>query len=359
MSIKEQGENEKNKLTFYSSAKEQTSLHFSECLNFKKNLSTIKYPCIILIRNNFWNDYSYNTHFEAFHFSDDEHITSLGTVLIIQAHQKSLNTELPEEFTELPKETYFSRGTLNFYEQLRKLNIKDIVLSALNDIHYHSYSKEYILSIDMSLYKPYENSLFRSDFCDLDVSSDYAKNSIDMLDKITNCVHTLSQIGELNNQKVIRRLLYGSVITTLESYLGDAFKYQVISNRKNFLSFLEKNEFKQEKTKYELIELYSQGSSKVSDFVENRVKEIMDNIIFHKVNLVISLYKGIIKIDLTPELIQFVEPIGKRHDIFHRNGKNRAGIEFDISESEIFSLITQVKKIISDTERRISGKSQS
>ncbi len=335
-------------LIFYSYYKCIKSPKEEDCINFKKNNPEIKYPCLILMRVNNWNDYKYYTNFDIFYLPNKDEVIELGIVKIIQSKAKDFYTILPDKFEQLSKNEFFSRGTLSFYNELKSLEkIKNIILSSLNDIYYHHYTKEGLSKIDMSLLVPYEQSLFRDDFYDLDVASEYAKNSLNMLYKIKNCVASLSKLDE-NNQKVIRKLLYGSVITALESYLGDAFKYHVINNKSYFYSFLKNYDFKGEK-KYDLNELGLHGN-KIGEFIENRIKEIMNNIIFHKIELVNELYKQILNIDLLPMIMDFREAIQKRHDIFHRNGKNITGIDLNIQSYDILTLISQVKKFISETE---------
>jgi hypothetical protein len=340
---------------FYSFNGCSKSPKLDDCIEFKSKKTDLEFPCVVLMRFNNWNDYSHYTHFNAFFLKDKEtEIIDLGTIMIIQSKAKDLTTNLPDEFTELSKEEYFSRGTLFFYNKLTEnLEIKEDILSNLNDIHFHHYSREHICKIDSDLSDAYDNSLFRNDFYELEVSSEYAKNSLEIIDKINACLESLSKLDE-NSQKIVQKLLYGSVITALESYLGDAFKYHVINKKSFFYSFLKNYDFKNEK-KYDLKELGLHGD-KIGEFIENRIKEIMNNTIFHKVELVNELYKKILNVELHSSLMDFKDPIQKRHDIFHRNGKNIAGIDLEISSGDITNLIQSVKKFISETEKIITAQ---
>lgn len=345
---------EENKIKFYSYYECVRSPTTVDCITFKSKKTDIAFPCIVLMRFNNWNDYGNYTHFDAYYLSNKDEIFELGTVMIIQSKAVDSRTKLPDEFEELSKNEFFSRGTLLFYNNLKSFEkIKDVVLSALNDIHFHHYSREDICKIDIGLSSPYDNSLFRNEFYELEISSEYAKNSLEILDKITSCVDSLSKLDD-ENQNIIRKLLYGSVITSLESYLGDAFKYHVINNKSYFYSFLKNYDFKNEK-KYDLKELGLHGD-KIGEFIENKIKEIMNNTIFHKVELVCGLYKKILNVDLPSTIMDFKDSIQKRHDIFHRNGKNIVGIDLDIQSSDINELIISVKKFISETEKIMSAQ---
>jgi hypothetical protein len=346
---------EKTKIKFYSYYDSKRTPNHTDAFNFKIKKTDIVFPCIVLVRCNNWNDYGFHSHFETFYLPDNKDIVELGAVKIIQSKAVNCDTKLPDEFDELSKKEFFSRGALSFYNKLNSFgDIKDIVLSALNDVHFNRYSKEYICEVDNDLRYPYDNSLFRDDSSELEVSSDYAKYSLDILEKITSCVASLSKLDD-KEQKIIRKLLYGSVITSLETYLGDAFKYRVINNESYYSSFLMNYRF-EDKKKYNLKELGLQGA-KIGEFIKQKVKENLNNIIFHKVDLVKTLYREILNIDLPSTVMDFQDSIQKRHDIFHRNGKDIAGFDLNIQSSDITALIVLVKKFIIETEKIMAAQS--
>jgi len=344
-------ENSNILLQFYSFHDCEKTPKKVHCIKYIEDTPDIKYPCLILMRYNNWNDYSYFTHFETFYVaSKDADIACLETVKIIQTHMKTKSTILPDNFNSLPKDVFFSRGTLKFYDELQALGaIKNQILSALNDIHYHGYNKDDISKAnDKKLLDAYEVSLFRDNFYELSSSSEYSKDSLGMLDKIGGCLTSSNKLDDAD-QQVIMKLLYGSIITVLESYLGDAFKYHVVNNKNYFYSFLKNYDFPKGDKKYKLKELGLHGN-KIGEFIETKVKEMMNNIIFHKVPLVIELYSDILNINLPMTLIDFQEAIQRRHDIFHRNGKNVAGVDLVIEYYEILKIISDVKRFISETE---------
>ncbi len=340
------------KIHFYSYNDCKKTPVIGNCIYFKEIVrKDISFPCVVLMRNNTWNDYSYYTNFEGFYLPDNHKLIPLGTICIIHSKAKECKTELPAEFMELPKKEFFSRGKLSFYDKLNSLaNIKSTILSALNDIHFYHYTLEDIQKIDIALLYPYINSLFREDYYEIEVSSQYYKNSISMLNKILSCLNSISQMdGE--NQKIMKKLLFGAVITTLESYLGDAFKYKVLNDKKYYYSFLKNYKFETEKN-YSLNEL-AEHENKLDKFLESKVNEHLGNIIFHKIELVIGLYKKILNVELQPSLGSFKESIQKRHDIFHRNGKNIAGGEVGIEEADIRYIVNKTMKFIGETEKII------
>ena len=242
-------ENQSEQITFYSfynTLRDPESLSYSAFRDIE--LKDAKYPCIILNRDNGWNDYSYYTLFFAVYLPNDKEVIDLGVVKIIQTDPEIISatngsegkyTKLPPEFKVLPKDKFLSRGVSYFYNKLRNMGqLMNQVLSALNDVHYFNYTHNQIIAIDEGkLYSPYLSSLYRNDLTDLEISSEYAKHSLNMLKEIDESKESLKKLSE-SEQKILKKLLYGSVIAALESYLGDAFKYHVTTNDYYFNSFL-------------------------------------------------------------------------------------------------------------------------
>lgn len=54
--------------------------------------------------------------------------------------------------------------------------------------------------------------------------------------------------------------------------------------------------------------------------------------------------------------MDFKDAIQQRHDIFHRNGKNIAGIDLDIKRDDILNLTNDVKKFIYEVEHILGAR---
>jgi hypothetical protein len=336
-----------NKIHFYSYYGCDKSPNFEDCMTFDHVNEDISFPCIVLMRFNNWNDYNYHTHFQAFYLPNKGKINKLGTVVIIQSKAENKYTKLPDKFHELSKKKYFSRGFFDFYKQLDLFGkIKDEVLGALNDIYFFHYTREDICKIDFTLSTPYDDSLFRNNYIDFDISSEYARDSNDMFDRISSLVWSLDKIEGENDRKVMSRLLFGSIITSLEAYLGDAFKFFIFKHKKHFNSFLKNHKFPEKKISWEKL-----GSEDIDSYIRKKVQDTINNISFHNLKKVNKLYKDILNVDLPKNWSNFNDSIRKRHDIFHRNGKTIAGTTLEIEPSEISSLIRDAKNFISEMER--------
>ncbi|MEA3248361.1 MAG: hypothetical protein U9Q73_01520 [Nanoarchaeota archaeon] len=315
-----------------------------------ERMKDINYPCVVLIRQNNWNDHTYFSHFYTYYKKEKNYTPYLiGPIRIIQSGAIGNKTELPREFEKLDNSKFFSRGFSQFIKGVTGLgDLKKFILESLNEVDFCQHTKNKILKIDATLLEPYENSLFRYDYYDLDTSSEYAQNSMNMLKRIENCEENIKEIDKKNKDFIIN-LLYGSAVATLESYLGDAFKYNVIKEKHFFCSFLKNYKFPRGDTKYSLKDLGLHGN-KIGEYIEEEAKKIMNDIIFHKLEVVKGLYETILSITLPDMLMDFQDAVSKRHDIFHRNGKTKSGVDLNIQPPELSELIKNIRVFIGRVE---------
>lgn len=150
---------------------------------------------------------------------------------------------------------------------------------------------------------------------------------------------------------MMRKLLYGSAIVALESYLGDAFKYIVTSNSNYFHSFLKNHKSEEEEKKIPLSKLNIHGDD-IGTYIRESVISTMNKISFHNLKPVTQLYKKILNIRLPTSqyYVKFEEAIENRHHIFHRGGRDYDGKELEISDRDIFELAYDIEEFINETE---------
>ena len=311
------------------------------------------YPCVVLIRNNTWNDFGYFTEFFGFYIAEsDAIIEDLGILKIICSENKDFHTNLPEKFSNLSLESHISRGTSDFYDNLNKFpSIKNTILDCINDYYFKNLNRNKVQKINVNYFPAIQNSLFRDGF-DSVISSEYKINATEMLNKIKNLASFTEELDS-ENKSIILKLLYGSTVTTLEAYLGDAFKYNVINNKNYLLSFVLNYKPSKDSPRFTLSTIGLNGDN-IADFVKGEVIKQMNTIIFHKLELVFELYKDILNINLPETLFEFKSAIEIRHDIFHRNGRTIAGTKREINSEELLELIQKVTLFINYVDRKIS-----
>ncbi|WP_080602595.1 HEPN/Toprim-associated domain-containing protein [Aeromonas hydrophila] len=162
---------------------------------------------------------------------------------------------------------------------------------------------------------------------------------------------SIDDLIELNKGKrnpVLQRMIFSSVITTMEAYLSDTMKKNVLNRhaiKRRFVGSLDK-----------FIKNKIQASTVFSfmDSLDQKITEEIDSISFHNVDVVTGLYKNVLLCkfpeDKVSDLKKYVE---LRHDIVHRNGKSKDGTVTNISKKDIEELINLVSDVVSHIDKQI------
>lgn len=141
-------------------------------------------------------------------------------------------------------------------------------------------------------------------------------------------------IPELSN--VLYKMLHVNVITAMETFLSDAFISTVLGDDSLVRAFVESNKDFAER-KFTLSEIYT-----VYENIDDKVKKYLLDLMWHNLPKVEKLYDRTMGIPFADKIQALQKAVATRHDIVHRNGKNKHGIESDISKEDILSLIEKV-----------------
>jgi len=188
---------------------------------------------------------------------------------------------------------------------------------------------------------------------------DYDEYLVNDIAEITEYYHNFS--GSISNvQKLLEadidesvkncfyRLLYVNVITTMETYLSDAFINSVVPDSELMRSFIESTpEFKAEKIP--LANVY-----KAAEEIEQRAKKYLTDFLWHNLSRIKPMYVSVLGIEFDTELGQITREILKRHDIVHRNGKTKSGEEILITKEDVKVLISMVEAFIKEVDEKLS-----
>ena len=129
----------------------------------------------------------------------------------------------------------------------------------------------------------------------------------------------LDTIEPLDNQskEVLYRLLYANIITRMETFLADTLKSYVLSSEKNIRFFTENYKPFQK----ELVPL-----SDIHKRVDNQpscVRQVLDSLMYHDLPKIKQIYK-VLNVDIG-DIGDLAKAVIIRHDIVHRNGKDKDG----------------------------------
>jgi hypothetical protein len=187
---------------------------------------------------------------------------------------------------------------------------------------------------------------------------DYYTSFNENLKKIKELIDFKNKkITNSTRQEFLRNLLYINVITTMEAYLGDAFRINVFRKDKYLIQFT-KSYKNFEDTKYVLPDLSAivdYDKTTLKQFVRDECTKEMNKIVFHKLNLVTKLYKDVFNIDFPKDLTYLYKAVKKRHDLVHRNGKDENGVPVEIKFEDLEELFNQVQKLVNYLESKISS----
>ncbi len=159
-------------------------------------------------------------------------------------------------------------------------------------------------------------------------------------------------VPSINLHKTYYNMLYLNVIISMETYLSDAFINTVI-NSDDLIRKMLKNttEFKQRK--FKLSDLLSW----LDDMKKSAVEYLLE-IIYHKIWKVKDIYENVLEIDFPEDINEIQKAVMIRHDIVHRNGKTREGIEIVITKEHIEQIIKKIEGFIKHIDDQLINLAQ-
>lgn len=164
----------------------------------------------------------------------------------------------------------------------------------------------------------------------------------------TEIERALDSIEVLNDnvKQFLYRLLYANVITSLETFLGDTLKREVLKDEESLRKFVESYKpFKN--IVMNLSDLYVKKES-MPTFVTTTLRELL----YHDLRKIKPIYHDALGIDLG-DVSEIYKAVLVRHDLVHRNGKNHEGVEHTITEEMVRELQTNVKALMDSVNNQI------
>lgn len=165
---------------------------------------------------------------------------------------------------------------------------------------------------------------------------------------------SINEINQLIDQKkesqfdhLLIKLLYANVITALETYLSDSLIRAVMKFEPLIRRVIERDpHFGEEK-------IYLKDLFKKQDEIKKYVTSYLENILYHNLEKIKILYQSVLEVDFPQEYTHIANAIILRHDIVHRNGKDKHGNENSISRDDLNDLIIQTQTFVSFIDKQI------
>ena len=131
--------------------------------------------------------------------------------------------------------------------------------------------------------------------------------------------------------------LHVNIITTLETFLSDAFISTVVGNDQLIRKFVKTNKDFAER-KFSLNDIFERMGN-----IEKEVKGYLIDLIWHNLAKIKNLYKQTLEIDFPENVENLYKAVAKRHNIVHRSGKTKEGESIIVTKDELIKLMDEVK----------------
>lgn len=149
-------------------------------------------------------------------------------------------------------------------------------------------------------------------------------------------------------EQPLRYMLYANVITCLETYLSDAFINTVKRDKKFVRRFVETfHGFRN--MKFNLTDIFARYES-----IDEVAIAAMADVIYHDLAKVSGMYHDTLGVKFPDNMESLYKAVIVRHDIVHRNGKDKSGNFHSISAKEVENLVTQVLMFVTCMQRSLS-----
>jgi hypothetical protein len=153
-------------------------------------------------------------------------------------------------------------------------------------------------------------------------------------------------------QETLQRQIYSGVITCLEDYLSTTLIQKVLNDDDDFKQFVKT--FKSIKNrKFDLSEIYEK-----MDGLQDIVKKELVEVIYHDLPKVRGMYKDTLGIEF-PKIEDLMKIVNNRHDMVHRNGKNKDGEKIEISREVVAEVINKVDNFVKEVENQLNKNDES
>ena len=162
---------------------------------------------------------------------------------------------------------------------------------------------------------------------------------------VEGLIVTVDKLSE-NDQNILFPMLYVNMIASVEAYLADTFIRSVLESEENKRKFVET--FKD----FENVKISFKGIYEKMDGIDMFIFRTLRDIIYHNLGKVKGMYRDALGIDLG-DIKELMEAVNKRHDIVHRNCKDKEGNDVIIKKTDVEELFERVKNFVNAIDAQV------
>jgi hypothetical protein len=172
-----------------------------------------------------------------------------------------------------------------------------------------------------------------------------------LCDRLAQSKQVLTLQGNFSAQLLARNLAFGSVITSLESFLWETVTYWVEHDDTTIINIVTKIQvFRDQPLK--LGQIFEKR-----DTLKNDIKAHLQNLVWHQWSKVAPLFTLGLGIDI-PGFKQFKDALIKRHDIVHRSGFSKTGERVGVDVAEIEALCEQIIRFANEINEKLANRNR-
>lgn len=155
-------------------------------------------------------------------------------------------------------------------------------------------------------------------------------------------------INDESTKQVMYKMLYANIITAMETYLGDAFINTTFKSDEFITNFA--NNYEDTKNRKVSVSEALRGTK----YLFNIITDDMQNILYHNLPKVKNIYKFTLGVEFPKDIGKLMENISIRHDIVHRNGKNKRNDEIELNKDGIIKLKEKIVEFITSIDSKLN-----
>lgn len=173
-------------------------------------------------------------------------------------------------------------------------------------------------------------------------------------DSFQNEISNVRQLNEIQLESpelliVLKRQLYITAIGALETFLSETFINVTNEKSDYFRNFVETYpNFKERK--FQLNEIYGEY-----DKLQDTAKKEMLEVIYHNLAKVRNMYVSTFKIEF-PDISELSKAVNTRHDLVHRNGKTKDGVDVTVNKEIVTELLNQISIFVEHISKSLNLK---
>ncbi|MGM0914280.1 MAG: hypothetical protein ACQEXC_09660 [Pseudomonadota bacterium] len=156
-----------------------------------------------------------------------------------------------------------------------------------------------------------------------------------------------SDFGEAG--PVVRRMVFSSVISALESYLWEVVSFWVDRQEGVVENIVTRHPHFKDQT-IKLKDIYKEHEG-----LKEKVSGYLQNLVWHRWKHVAAIIRIGLNVD-PPSFKVFADAVKKRHNIVHRSGHDKTGNPVSITDGEIIELCEMVLSFAEEMESKLDAR---